>query len=191
MSTPWVIAFCLLCAVVVVLAGVVSALAWRVTALLSALYDKLSLFELFSNGPAAPTALLGAPAPSLTDTRSLNTGPKEPGVARLVLFVDEDCAACHALLADLQSRPVHDDGVDLVLVHSGASADVEVPHWQVLHDPERVTKQAWQVTATPVAVMVDHAGVIANTQLVNTAAEISALFATGHHRKSQVAAGSE
>ncbi|MGH3471482.1 MAG: peroxiredoxin family protein [Nocardioidaceae bacterium] len=168
MTTPWVIAFCALTAAVGVQMLFTLGLGKR---LLVALEAERSTRQ--SPDVGLPIGVL---APPLTGVDSQREGIELLGRNTVLVFVDDHCGPCRALLFDLASRQPDLRGMQLVLAFD-ADHDLTqpVPIDAVALSRDVVTTQRWQAYATPQAYVIGVDGRIAASETVNTAAELTNL----------------
>jgi methylamine dehydrogenase accessory protein MauD len=178
--TALVISNLLLWVVVLVLAGVVVALARQ----LGVLYERVA--------PVGALALGGGPQPgdrapvvaaSTLDGRTLNLGaPSADGRKTLLFFLSPTCPVCKALLPVLRALAREERArIDVVLAGDG-----DPDAYRALAGAHGVAELAcvvspvlgvtWQVPRVPYAVLLDAAGTIRSKGLVNSREHLESLL---------------
>lgn len=141
--------------------------------------------------PAGALALrqplkLGEPAPQLTvttlDGGALQIGGVRGGRSQLLLFVSPNCAVCEALLPSVKSaHGAERKWLDIVLASDGELDKHEafVQEKGLGKFPYVVSEQlgrSFAVAKLPYAVLIDEAGKLAASGLVNTREHLESLF---------------
>lgn len=169
MSAPWVIAFCVLSAVVVVQAVAIIGLQGRVSATIARVEAFLGTSDLEERFRGLPE---GALAPALP-ARHL-TGPLArvgSGTSALLLFVEPGCDPCDTLLREVGTHVEPIPGVQPVLVvqPSAGQAPPSMPaQWSVVAQEDREASRSYHVSAVPYAYLVDEVGKIAAAAIPNS-----------------------
>jgi len=151
--------------------------------------------------PAGALALkqpmtLGEATPEMTlatlDGSSVKIGGERGGRSQLVLFVSPDCAVCEALLPAVRSAQGAERGwLDIVLASDGAPAQ----HAQFVKDkglgrfPYVLSEhlgRSFGVSKLPYAVLIDEAGKLSATGLVNTREHLESLFVAKERRVASI-----
>jgi methylamine dehydrogenase accessory protein MauD len=129
---------------------------------------------------------IGDPVPELSlptlDGAKVQVGGIRGGRSQLVLFLSPDCMICEALLPALRSAHGAERGwLDIVLASDGAGDRHRLfvrekglgkfPY--VLSEP---LGRSYGVSKLPYAVLIDEAGKLASTGLVNTREHLESLF---------------
>ena len=169
MTTPWIIAFCVLVAVVVVEALALIGVQGRVSAAIARVEGFLSTADLDERFRGLDAGVL---APAIPARRV--AGPPvrlQEGSATLLVFTEAGCDPCDALVRDIQSHPEPLPGVRGVFVTS-STARHDIPslpeHWTVLTQEDRQASLAYQVTAVPYAYVIDESGKIVAGKIPNS-----------------------
>jgi methylamine dehydrogenase accessory protein MauD len=141
--------------------------------------------------PAGALALkqplkIGDPVPQLLlsglDGSAVRVGGTRGSRSQLVLFVSPDCAVCKALLPSLRSASgAEKDWLDVVLASDGEGGSHEafVREQGLERFPYVVSEQlgrSYGVSKLPYAVLIDAAGKLSATGLVNTREHLESLF---------------
>ena len=169
----------LLWLLVVVLAGVVAALARQV----GVLHERLAPVGALAiqRGPAP-----GEPAPELLAT-ALSGGPVRIGGAdperrrTLLFFTSPTCPVCKALLPTLRRTVAEEDDVNLVVASDGDLAEHAAFARAEQLDPARYVLSRelglrFEVAKLPYAVLIDPDGIVRAKGLVNTREHVESLF---------------
>ncbi len=146
--------------------------------------------------PAGALALrqplkVGEPVPEISltalDGAAVRIGGVRGGRSQLLLFVSPDCAVCESLLPAVRSaQSAERSWLDIVLASDG-DADRQV---QFVKDkglskfPYVLSEQlgrSFGVAKLPYAVLIDEAGKLAATGLVNTREHLESLFVAKEH----------
>jgi methylamine dehydrogenase accessory protein MauD len=137
----------------------------------------LSLKQPLKLGEATPEMTLAA-----LDGSSVRIGGRRGGRSQLVLFLSPDCAVCEALLPALRSAQGAERGwLDIVLASDGEAA----PHAAFVKAkglgrfPYVLSEhlgRSFGVAKLPYAVLIDEAGKLAASGLVNTREHLESLF---------------
>ncbi len=169
----------LLWLLVVVLAGVVAALARQ----LGVLHERLAPLGALAiaRGPAAgePAPVLLAPALSGASIRI--GGADEAGRSTLLFFGSPTCPMCKTLLPTLQRVVAGEDRVRLVYASDGDLAEHTAFAREQRLDPasyvlSRELGLRFEVAKLPYAVLIDAAGTVRAKGLVNTREHVESLF---------------
>ena len=129
---------------------------------------------------------VGDPTPQMTvaalDGSPVQIGGVRGGRGQLLLFLSPDCKICETLLPALRSaHGAERDWLDIVLASDGESDK----HAQFVRDkslskfPYVVSEQlgrSYGVAKLPYAVLIDEAGKLSSTGLVNTREHLESLF---------------
>jgi len=129
---------------------------------------------------------LGAPVPTLNlaglDGASVQIGGVRGGRSQLLLFLSPDCSICESLLPAVRSAHAAERAwLDIVLASDGEGAS----HATFVRDkglakfPYIVSEtlgRTYGVAKLPYAVLIDEAGKLASTGLVNTREHLESLF---------------
>jgi methylamine dehydrogenase accessory protein MauD len=141
--------------------------------------------------PAGALALrqplkVGDPTPQLTlpslDGSIVQIGGVRGGRSQLLLFVSPDCTICDALLPAVRSAQKAEAGwLDIILASDGALErhDAFVRDKNLGKFPYVVSEQlgrSYGVAKLPYAVLIDEAGRLSSTGLVNTREHLESLF---------------
>jgi methylamine dehydrogenase accessory protein MauD len=141
--------------------------------------------------PAGALALrqplkVGDPTPQLTlpslDGSIVQIGGVRGGRSQLLLFVSPDCTICDALLPAVRSAQKAEAGwLDIILASDGALErhDAFVRDKNLAKFPYVVSEQlgrSYGVAKLPYAVLIDEAGRLSSTGLVNTREHLESLF---------------
>ena len=137
----------------------------------------LSLRQPLKLGDATPEMTLSA-----LDGSSVKIGGVRGGRGQLLLFLSPDCAVCEALLPALRSAHGAERGwLDIVLASDGESGK----HAEFVRE-KGLTKfpyvlsehlgRSYGVSKLPYAVLIDEAGNLSATGLVNTREHLESLF---------------
>jgi methylamine dehydrogenase accessory protein MauD len=165
---------------VVVLAGVVVALARQIGVLFERVAPAGALMQ--AHGPA-----IGAAAP-VVGAEDLRGGmhavgePRTDGRASLLFFLSPTCPVCKTLLPVLRTIARREQAwLDVVLASDGPRAEHEafvrderLESFPYLLSPS--LGMAWQVGKLPYAALVDSAGIVRAKGLVNTREHVESLF---------------
>jgi hypothetical protein len=181
MTTPWIVAFCILTGSVILLFVVVLGLVRRALAVLE---DGASGGDVYTNslrvanmyggippGTVVPEFLAKDTAGSVLSTRELFPEP------RLCLFVTTDCVPCATLLADLQASP---DGLDVPLLvfvddlHDPKYASLP-SNVTVVEQADGAASNAFRSRAYPQAFAVGPDGVVRGVAIPNSLADLRQL----------------
>jgi methylamine dehydrogenase accessory protein MauD len=137
----------------------------------------LSLRQPLKLGDATPEMQLPA-----LDGSTVQIGGARGGRSQMLLFLAPGCAICEALLPALRSAQTAErQWLDIVLASDGASDD----HAGYVRDkglgkfPYVVSEQlgrSYGVAKLPYAVLIDEAGKLVSTGLVNTREHLESLF---------------
>jgi methylamine dehydrogenase accessory protein MauD len=137
----------------------------------------LSLRQPLKIGDAVPPLTLSA-----LDGATVQVGGVRAGRSQLVLFLSPDCSICEALLPSLRSAHGAERAwLDIVLASDGESG----AHATFVRDkdlgkfPYVLSEQlgrTYGVSKLPYAVLIDEAGKLAATGLVNTREHLESLF---------------
>jgi methylamine dehydrogenase accessory protein MauD len=129
---------------------------------------------------------VGDPVPPLRlaalDGARVEIGGVRAGRSQLVLFLSPDCAICESLLPSLRSAQAAERGwLDIVLASDGAESkhDAFVRDKGLTKFPYVVSEQlgrTYGVSKLPYAVLIDEAGRLVSTGLVNTREHLESLF---------------
>jgi hypothetical protein len=111
------------------------------------------------------------------------------GRSTLLLFWDPDCSFCRELLPALrawESEP-SPDGPRLLVISTGVTRADAAPGLRapVLYDPEASVMSSFAAGGTPIAVLVDVAGLIASDQLMGGPAVLAGLRPEPSYRFAQ------
>jgi methylamine dehydrogenase accessory protein MauD len=129
---------------------------------------------------------LGEPTPQMTlaalDGATVRIGGQRGGRSQLLLFLSPDCSICESLLPALRSAHAAERAwLDIVLASDGESH----PHARFVADknlgkfPYVVSEQlgrSYGVAKLPYAVLIDAAGKLVSSGLVNTREHLESLF---------------
>jgi methylamine dehydrogenase accessory protein MauD len=169
----------LLWLLVVVLAGVVAALARQV----GVLHERLAPVGALAiaRGPEA-----GEPAPELLapalSGEAVRIGGADPERRRtLLFFTSPTCPVCKALLPTLRRVVAEEEGVRLVVASDGELAEHEAFARAERLDPARYVLSRelgvrFAVAKLPYAVLIDAGGIVRAKGLVNTREHVESLF---------------
>ena len=137
----------------------------------------LSLPQPVKLGEATPEMSLGA-----LDGSTVKIGGARGGRSQLVLFISPDCTVCEALLPAVRSAQAAERGwLDIVLASDGEPAQ----HREFVREkalgrfPYVMSEQlgrSFGVAKLPYAVLIDEAGKLAASGLVNTREHLESLF---------------
>lgn len=172
MSGPWIIAFCALVVLVLVLGGLVLGMLARVDRVLDEIVSRTP--RLRSRGGGLE---VGQSLPLLEFT-----SPDLPAPVRfdraIVVFAAQGCAPCEALMADLAGRTAAMDEWRRVLVWNGDGQppSLEPPGWLVVNERTGALSRLFEVRGTPYGIVVDRNGQVAATGVPNTATDIEGLL---------------
>jgi len=129
---------------------------------------------------------LGEPVPEMTlaglDGSGVKIGGVRGGRSQLVLFVSPDCAVCEALLPAVRSaQGAERPWLDMVLASDGDAAQHArfVKEKGLSRFPYVLSEhlgRSFGVAKLPYAVLIDEAGKLAATGLVNTREHLESLF---------------
>jgi methylamine dehydrogenase accessory protein MauD len=129
---------------------------------------------------------MGEPTPEMTltglDGSAVQIGGVRGGRGQLLLFLSPDCKICEALLPALRSaHGAERDWLDIVLASDGTSDN----HAEFVREkslgkfPYVVSEhlgRSYGVAKLPYAVLIDEAGKLSSTGLVNTREHLESLF---------------
>ncbi|MBO0846566.1 MAG: hypothetical protein J2P22_14240 [Nocardioides sp.] len=176
MTTPWIVAFIGLAAVVAALALYVLGLGQRV---LKTLDEVVAVHPAESRPGTAGTGgpPIGQPAPQLPQVERVND--RDEKAQKLILFAEADCAPCTVLAADLSKRSLDPREVELIAVvddpgFRGRFRD----EWTVVVDTTRELSSNWRISGTPHATLVNDDGDVIYNGVVNTRREVKNLLRT-------------
>jgi methylamine dehydrogenase accessory protein MauD len=137
----------------------------------------LSLRQPLKLGEATPQMVLTA-----LDGSSVQIGGVRGGRSQLVLFLSPECTVCEALLPAVRSAQGAERGwLDIILASDG-EADLHAQFVRekslskfpyVLSEP---LGRSYGVSKLPYAVLIDEAGKLSSTGLVNTREHLESLF---------------
>jgi hypothetical protein len=175
MTTPWTIAFTLLATLVVALCLLFLALARYVAALATRLPDPVPL--QLQQGPAIGSPLYEHPLP-----RELVDGTNgDASTPVVVAFVSTSCAACRALVSDLNRFARDARGTRTVAVVTGSGEEAErlalaLDRPERLIDRDGTLARSFGITTVPFALLYrDHAlaakGVVNNREMLENLAQ--------------------
>jgi len=169
----------LLWLVIVVLAGVVAALARQV----GVLHERLAPLGALATasgpetGDAAPVLL----APALSGAAVKIGGADDAGRSTLLFFASPTCPMCKTLLPTVRRAVAGEERVRLVLASDGDPA--EHAAFARAHDLDpasyvlsRELGVRYEVAKLPYAVLIDAAGIVRAKGLVNTREHVESLF---------------
>jgi methylamine dehydrogenase accessory protein MauD len=169
----------LLWLVIVVLAGVVAALARQVGVLHERLapLGALALARGPEPGEAAPVLL----APALSGAAVTIGGADEAGLRTLLFFASPSCPMCKTLLPTVRRAVAGEERVRLVLASDGEPAEHAAFAREHDLDPasyvlSRELGLRYEVAKLPYAVLIDAAGIVRAKGLVNTREHVESLF---------------
>jgi methylamine dehydrogenase accessory protein MauD len=137
----------------------------------------LSLKQPLQMGEATPEMNLVA-----LDGSTVRIGGARGGRSQLVLFVSPDCAVCEALLPAVRSAQSAERGwLDIVLASDGEPREHAkfVQEKALSRFPYVLSEhlgRSFGVSKLPYAVLIDEAGKLAATGLVNTREHLESLF---------------
>ena len=169
----------LLWLVIVVLAGVVAALARQVGVLHERLapLGALALARGPETGEAAPVLL----APALSGAALKIGGADDSGRRTLLFFASPTCPMCKTLLPTVRRAVAGEERVRLVIASDGDPA--EHAAFALEHDLDpasyllsRELGLRFEVAKLPYAVLIDAAGIVRAKGLVNTREHVESLF---------------
>ena len=137
----------------------------------------LSLRQPLKQGDATPLMTLSA-----LDGSSVQIGGVRAGRSQLLLFLSPDCGVCEALLPAVRSaQTAEKHWLDIVLASDGAAEG----HAEFIRD-KSLTKfpyvlsehlgRSYGVAKLPYAVLIDEAGRLSSSGLVNTREHLESLF---------------
>jgi hypothetical protein len=178
MSGPWIIAFCALVVLVLVLGGLVLGMLARVDRVLD---------EIDARTPRHRDHVGGLEVGQELPLREF-TSPDLSGPVRfdraIVVFAAQGCAPCEALMADLAGRAAATDEWRRVLVWDGDRQPPvpEPPGWLVVKEQAAALRRLFEVRGTPFGIVADQAGRVAATGIPNTATDIDKLLETARDR---------
>ena len=169
----------LLWLVIVVLAGVVAALARQVGVLHERLapLGALSLARGPETGEAAPVLL----APALSGAAVQIGGADGAGRRTLLFFASPTCPMCKTLLPTIRRAVAGEERIRLVLASDGDPAEHAAFAREHDLDPasyvlSRDLGLRFEVAKLPYAVLIDAAGIVRAKGLVNTREHVESLF---------------
>jgi methylamine dehydrogenase accessory protein MauD len=129
---------------------------------------------------------LGDPTPEMTLTTlagsAVHIGGVRDGRSQMLLFISPDCAVCEALLPAVRSAQAAErQWLDIVLASDGESdAHAEFVQAKNLEKFPYVVSEhlgrSFGVAKLPYAVLIDEAGRLSSTGLVNTREHLESLF---------------
>lgn len=195
MTTPWIAAFVALAAFVVLIGLLVLGLFRRITPLLEESQELIaSASRRLTIGGLPP----GATVPAFTAEEvdgGVFTQDDLRGELSVVLFLDEDCAACDGVVADLRSGYAPDIAARLVVVSSAREAAERLARSSnvvVVVDDERSVARAFESVVSPQAFVVNADGMVQTSAMPNTWEELRQLVDStkGGGRRSNVTAAS-
>jgi len=137
----------------------------------------LTLRQPLTVGDSTPELAL----PSL-DGSMVHIGGVRGGRSQLLLFLSPDCTICEALLPAVRSaQKAEGDWLDIILASDGAleKHDQFVREKNLGKFPYVVSEQlgrSYGVAKLPYAVLIDEAGKLSSTGLVNTREHLESLF---------------
>ena len=169
----------LLWLVIVVLAGVVAALARQV----GVLHERLAPLGALATatgpevGEAAPVLL----APALSGAALTIGGADESGRRTLLFFASPTCPMCKTLLPTVRRAVAGEERVRLVLASDGDPTEHAAFAREHDLDPasyvlSRELGLRFEVAKLPYAVLIDAAGIVRAKGLVNTREHVESLF---------------
>jgi len=196
MSSAWIVAYCALAALVLLLALLVLGLMRRIIPTLEQTQELLSA--------AAQRAIIGGLTPGSTvpsfvveTTDGSRFTEADFGADRtVVLFIEDSCTACAGFVQDLLAGAVPELAARLVVVSNTRSAAQHLttsPDVTVLVDDQRLVAQAFESAVSPQVFVVDpHARVVA-VGMPSTWNELRALIdgARGGDRQLTLAAAAD
>ena len=168
----------LLWLLVVVLAGIVAALARQVGVLHERLAPLGALATASGPAPGEAAPLLLAPALSGASVR--NGGADESGRRTLLFFASPSCPMCKTLLPTVR-RAAADEEARLVYASDGDPAEHAAFAREQSLDPasyvlSRELGLRYEVAKLPYAVLIDAAGIVRAKGIVNTREHVESLF---------------
>lgn len=194
MTTPWIVAFIALAALVLLLGLVVLGLLRRITPILEESQELLSASSRRLTIGGLPP---GATVPHF-EAVEIGGGvftDEDVRQQSVVLFLDDRCTACERLVADLEAGVIPDLRAHLVVVSSAREAAnrlVRSDRVTVIVDDERSVARAFESAVSPQAFVVDEHGMALASGTPNTWDEMRQLVDEGRGggRGSSVAAAS-
>lgn len=178
MSTPWIIAFVVLCVVVVAIGLLTIGILRRISTVLEQAEAVLRLNPL-SVGPGGLAA--GSRVPDFTATDAESHVVTAQDLLRepcIVLFLSSGCEPCHRLVADLAGAENDDLDVPLVLVIAEGDAALDIrpsTRIAVAHQREREIADAFDTRATPHAFVVGRDRMVLETATPNSVEQLRTL----------------
>jgi methylamine dehydrogenase accessory protein MauD len=169
----------LLWLLVVVLAGVVAALARQV----GVLHERLAPLGALATargpapGEAAPLLLV----PTLSGASLQLGGEDAAGLGTLLFFASPTCPMCKTLLPTVRRAVAGEDRVRLILASDGDSGEHAAFAREQGLDPARYVLSRelglrYEVAKLPFAVLIDAAGIVRAKGIVNTREHVESLF---------------
>jgi methylamine dehydrogenase accessory protein MauD len=169
----------LLWLLVVVLAGVVAALARQV----GVLHERLAPLGALAvaRGPAAGESAPVMLAPALSGAAISIGGADPDGLRTLIFFASPSCPICKTLLPTVRRAAASEGRVRLVIASDGDPAEHAVFAREHRLDPasyvlSRELGIRYEVAKLPYAVLIDAAGIVRAKGLVNTREHVESLF---------------
>lgn len=191
MSTPWIIAFLALWAVVLVTLAVTIGLLRRTGPLLEQLERRLA-----ADAQAEPAAW-GAPVDTQVpefrvaaengdaDTGREMTSAELIRIPTILLFMEEHCGPCQRVARELGGGATEIDGVPLRVVLDGESGR---PNWlptdiPVIYEHRREVSRAFKNRATPQAYLVDPSRLVVRRRVVGSLSDLREMLPTEIKRR--------
>jgi methylamine dehydrogenase accessory protein MauD len=138
----------------------------------------LSIRQALKVGDAAPQLSL-----TTLEGTALQVGGTRDGRSQLILFLSPDCAICEGLLPSVRSaQGAERQWLDMVLASDGGSAD---KHAAFVRDKglgkfpyvlSEALGRSFGVAKLPYAVLIDEAGKLASSGLINSREHLESLF---------------
>jgi methylamine dehydrogenase accessory protein MauD len=169
----------LLWLLVVVLAGIVAALARQI----GVLHERLAPLGALAvaRGPAPGEAAPVLLAPALSGAAIRIGGADEAGRSTLLFFASPTCPMCKTLLPTVRRAVASEDRVRLVYASDGDPDEHAAFAREQRLDPEsyvlsRELGLRYEVAKLPYAVLIDAAGIVRAKGIVNTREHVESLF---------------
>ena len=163
MNGWWVASFIVLWVVVIVLSGVVIALARQI----GLLHLRISPTGALDTAEGPP---VGEMAPRLA--------PVLPGRETLVVFGSDGCGLCHDLLPSVNTLARSEPGM-VVVVASASAGFVEQVRAPVVPVADVAAVASYRIRSTPYAVYLDSAGIVGAKGIVNTLEHLESVVERG------------
>ncbi len=178
MTTPWVVAFVLLWAIVLLLSLFLIGFFRRVSNVLEQAEARLSAASTGAVGSGlGPDSIVGDFEAVDAAGRQVHGHASLKG-RRIYVFLSVDCEPCHTLVDDIRKRGLHSDtaGIVVVLDDAPEARSLELPEALfVIYQQDQSVARAFETMTTPHAFAVDESGVVVDVAVPNTADQLDRL----------------